>query len=418
MWGLFVSSTMKAGIHLGLNYEKNIERSSNAETSRMLETYSPSLKFWWRKILRKYWAWVRLTADHPAGQNPLWHLIKSRSGQKANVRIYSDSVLCLGRMSSSRQEASEKWSNQVNEFKMYCAAYEFYGIDGEAIEFERNISQDLQHCRSYRRPRKTCNARTWNQNDSVTGSYSCQCSTTLKWEKRNIEETCISNSERVKLYAQQIPQDHWTFIGPGNEIKWYGTRNCRLEGKWNSIAAKMAQNFKETKHPVFTSIFCFELRNSTTKFWRSSFLAREPSSSAEVRGLVIHDIKEVEGVRQQEEQEDKRDEEIGDEVNGEVERGLSTWRMRHDDDDGVNKAQTWATVCVHLSGKTVKGQRHQLTTKRDHENEGSTMHDDSCIGINYAHAHRFPSVSGHFIHIVGFRSVLRVISSILSPVTI
>ena len=44
------------------------------------------------------------------------------------------------------------------------------------------------------------------------------------------------------------------------------------------------------------------------------FLAREPSSSAEVRGLVIHDIKEVEGVRQQEEQEDK-----GNEVNGEVE---------------------------------------------------------------------------------------------------
>ena len=45
---------------------------------------------------------------------------------------------------------------------------------------------------------------------------------------------------------------------------------------------------------------------------------REPSSSAEVRGLVIHDIMEVEGVRQQEEQEDKKDEE-GDEVNGEVE---------------------------------------------------------------------------------------------------
>ena len=37
-----------------------------------------------------------------------------------------------------------------------------------------------------------------------------------------------------------------------------------------------------------------------------------------MRGLVNHDIKEVEGVRQQEEQEDKRDEEIGDEVNGEV----------------------------------------------------------------------------------------------------
>ena len=49
------------------------------------------------------------------------------------------------------------------------------------------------------------------------------------------------------------------------------------------------------------------------------FLARGPSSSAEVRGFVFHDIKEEEGVRQQEEQEDKKDEEIGDEVNGEVE---------------------------------------------------------------------------------------------------
>ena len=36
-------------------------------------------------------------------------------------------------------------------------------------------------------------------------------------------------------------------------------------------------------------------------------------------GVFIHDIKEVESVRQQEEQEDKRDEEIGDEVYGEVE---------------------------------------------------------------------------------------------------
>ena len=59
-------------------------------------------------------------------------------------------------------------------------------------------------------------------------------------------------------------------------------------------------------------------------------MARGPSSSAEVRGLVIHGIKEVEGVRQQEEQEDKRDEEIRDEVNGEVEEVTQhthdTWR--------------------------------------------------------------------------------------------
>ena len=46
--------------------------------------------------------------------------------------------------------------------------------------------------------------------------------------------------------------------------------------------------------------------------------------------VVIHDIKEVEGVRQQDVQEDKRDEEIGDEVQEEVEEVTQatheTWR--------------------------------------------------------------------------------------------
>ena len=65
------------------------------------------------------------------------------------------------------------------------------------------------------------------------------------------------------------------------------------------------------------------LEDSTSSNVEEFFLARGPSSSAEVRGLVIHDIKEVEGVRQQEEQEDKRDEEIRDEVNG-GRRGHST----------------------------------------------------------------------------------------------
>ena len=54
------------------------------------------------------------------------------------------------------------------------------------------------------------------------------------------------------------------------------------------------------------------------------FLVKGSSSSEEVR------IKEVEGVKQQEVQEDKRDEQIGDEVNGKVEevtqRTHETWR--------------------------------------------------------------------------------------------
>ena len=85
------------------------------------------------KILRKYWMWVRMTADH-RDQVQKW--------SKAKTRVYSDSVLCLGRMISSEEVAKEKWFIQVSQFKMYCAVNEFYGIDGEAIEFEWKKSQN------------------------------------------------------------------------------------------------------------------------------------------------------------------------------------------------------------------------------------------------------------------------------------
>ena len=58
--------------------------------------------------------------------------------------------------------------------------------------------------------------------------------------------------------------------------------------------------------------------------------------------------------------------------------------------------------------------------KGDYENEGSTMHDDSCIGINYAHRTLTcsPSVFKSLHTLLGFALVLRVVNSIVVAVTI
>ena len=54
----------------------------------------------------------------------------------------------------------------------------------------------------------------------------------IEWTKTGNEENCISNSERVKMHAKRFPRGHWTFLGPGDEKKWYGIRNDTFEGKW------------------------------------------------------------------------------------------------------------------------------------------------------------------------------------------
>ena len=61
-----------------------------------------------------------------------------------------------------------------------------------------------------------------------------------------------------------------------------------------------------------------------------SFSAKVSRSSAEIRKVFIHDIKEVEVVGQQEQQEDKRDDEKRNEMNGEVDEIKSNAHRAHE----------------------------------------------------------------------------------------
>ena len=66
---------------------------------------------------------------------------------KAKVRVYSDSVLCLGKK-TDLADANRRWEGQVEDFQQTDSYRELYGIDGESIEFEWHISQDVGHWKS------------------------------------------------------------------------------------------------------------------------------------------------------------------------------------------------------------------------------------------------------------------------------
>ena len=56
-----------------------------------------------------------------------------------------------------------------------------------------------------------------------------------------------SNSEQVKNYAERFSRGHWSFLGPRDERKFYGTPSYTSEGKWDSIAPQM---WIDSKKPV------------------------------------------------------------------------------------------------------------------------------------------------------------------------
>ena len=80
-------------------------------------------------------------------------------------------------------------------------------------------------------------------------------------------------------------------------------------------------------------------------------------------------------------------------------RSLNT-RMKHDDDDAVNKIQIWATVCVHLN----KEDSQETTTLTDNKKRETTKTKDLQCMMTHALASTTltltcsQSVSCHFTH--------------------
>ena len=67
--------------------------------------------------------------------------------QRAKVYVFSDSVLCLGRV-HQHPKSNEAWKDRIEWITTSESYRDFDGINGEPTEFEWNISQDSQRCSS------------------------------------------------------------------------------------------------------------------------------------------------------------------------------------------------------------------------------------------------------------------------------
>ena len=67
--------------------------------------------------------------------------------QRTKVYVFSDSVLCLGKILEN-PESNEAWEQRLGWIKSSQNYRNFDRIDGEPMEFEWNISQDSIRCSS------------------------------------------------------------------------------------------------------------------------------------------------------------------------------------------------------------------------------------------------------------------------------
>ena len=238
IWRVFMSTTLRSAVHLGKDYDTNLRFVKN---------------FLWITTGQLFEETEKLVSGHTetAGtsvidfQDPRWmltSLLHSRAYQSSTAKVYvfSDSVLCLGKMGDD---------NNYSELNR---------IDGQPMELEWKIF-----------PGPTA-VGILNQIQQMMGELQCEPENftgriilmsmfnDIVWDAKGNDEICENSSKTFKQYARRFPRGHWSFLGPGSDNKWYGTYDHKPDGSWDGTAEKMLLNFAETNHPVFRGTSALE----------------------------------------------------------------------------------------------------------------------------------------------------------------
>ena len=169
--------------------------------------------------------------------------------QRTKVYVFSDSVLCLGKI-LQHPESNEAWKNRVAGIRSEKSYRDNDAINGEPTEFEWNIFPGfttLQLCdkisdllSNLGQTPETFTVRILLM--SMFNDISC--------DRKGNKDECLKNADYVKIFARGFGIGQWSFIGPGSEKKWYSSGNS-LQGAWDNIAEEMLLEFAESGHPIF-----------------------------------------------------------------------------------------------------------------------------------------------------------------------
>ena len=169
--------------------------------------------------------------------------------QRTKVCVFSDSVLCLGKV-LQHPESNEAWKNRVAGIRSGKSYRDYDVINGESTEFEWNIFPGfttLQFCdkindllSSLGQTPATFTGRILFM--SMFNDITCG--------RKDNKDECLINADYVKVFARRFGIGQWSFIGPGSEKKWYSSENSP-QGAWDNIAEQMLLEFAESGHHIF-----------------------------------------------------------------------------------------------------------------------------------------------------------------------
>ena len=223
IWGMFMATTLNAATFMGKNFSTIQSVVKNHEDLILKQMFDVTAQLvnnqdeihGLDKILWGKNSWTHLSL---IGDEIVINL------QRTKVYVFSDSVLCLGKV-LQHPESNEAWKNRVAGVRSEKSYRDYDAINGESTEFEWNIFPGfttLQLCDKI----SDLLSKLGQTPETFTGRILFMSMfNDISCDRKDNKDECLKNAESVKVLARRFGIGQWSFIGPGSEKKWYSSEN-------------------------------------------------------------------------------------------------------------------------------------------------------------------------------------------------
>ena len=248
IWGMFMAATMNVATFMGKNFSTIQSFIKNYEDLTLKQMFDVTAQLvinqdeinGLEKIQWAKYSWTRLSL---IGDETVINL------QSTRVYVFSDSVLCLGRI-LQHPDTNEAWKNRIVGVKSVRSYRDYDGINGEPTEFEWNTFPGFTTLQLCDKINDLLNDLGQTP-ETFTGKISFMSMfNDISCDRKGNKDECLANAESLKVLARRVGVGQWSFIGPGSEKKCYSAENSP-QGAWDNIAEEMLLEFAESGHPTF-----------------------------------------------------------------------------------------------------------------------------------------------------------------------
>ena len=144
--------------------------------------------------------------------------------QRTKVHVFSDSVMCLGKILEPSQQNDSR-EHRLRWFRTSQEYRNFDRIDGEPMEFEWNIFPGYNTLQlSEKKSKVYCTDWEKHQKISQEESYSCRCSTTFLVEQKTKKKNVWQTLDSFRFLQEDLVKDNGHSLVLVPKKKWYSMK--------------------------------------------------------------------------------------------------------------------------------------------------------------------------------------------------